>query len=82
MNSSNFMDTYNVYNCSETDSIRENISYGLNILLLLITAYSEMSGASSCNHNGIVDGLIKACGLRKKKEKKDVSLKYKDDEPV
>ena len=71
MNTSNFMDTYNVYNCSETDSIRENISYGLNIILLLITAYSEMSGAcSSCNHNGIVDGLIKACGCREKKKKK------------
>ena len=83
MNRSQYMDTINVYTSqqSEGDSVRENISYALNIILLLITAYSEMSGASSCNHNGIVDGLIKICkGAKKKEEKKDMGLEHNDKE--
>ncbi len=72
MNGTQYLDTINVYTSHETeqDGIRENISYALNVLLLLITIYSEMSGVSSCNHNGIVDGFIKVCKENKKKVKK------------
>ena len=69
MNGTQYLDTINVYTSPQTeqDGIRENISYALNVLLLLITIYSEMSGVSSCNHNGIVDGFIKVCKENKKK---------------
>jgi len=40
--------------------IYDYFSYGLNILLLIATIYSEVSGLSKCKHNGLIDGLVKS----------------------
>ena len=60
--------TNNNYNDCEED-FKSNLSYVANFVLVIITMYSEMSGASSCEHNGFIDAIIKMCRKRKEKEK-------------
>lgn len=69
-NASFLYDTITNNNYSECeDDFKANLSYVANFVLVVITMYSEMSGASSCEHNGFIDAIIKICRKRKAKRK-------------
>ncbi len=73
-NASFLYDTINNYEMDcEADDFKTNVSYVANFILIMITMYSEMSGASSCEHNGFIDAIIKSCRKRKEKIRKKES---------
>jgi len=45
--------------CIQQPQFYDYLSYGLNILLLIATIYSEFAGLSKCKSNGILDGIVK-----------------------
>lgn len=56
------------------NNIMNYVSYGLNILLIIATVYSEISGLSKCKSNGIIDGVVKSVNEHIEKQKSKDNL--------